>query len=218
MTTPGKPAGTYLAPGRKADKEGVEAGGGEAVHRIRITLTSLNVKNLEKVRLLAQITKTGGARGLGADSAVAGLSSQNLSCQRHHDWRTQVSADLVKGARDKQLFVKGPVRMPTKVLSHVTRRGPSGQGTNTWWVSLLLVIGGCERGIAAASSTVHGLLLEQPIWFACRPHHVRSCCPVYQYRICRPQRSMYRRTVKFPHFEQKKKLTTVLSLYVCTYH
>ena len=31
-----------------AGKEGVEAGEGPAVHRIRITLTSKNVKNLEK--------------------------------------------------------------------------------------------------------------------------------------------------------------------------
>ena len=61
------------------------------VHRIRITLTSRNVKNLEKV-----------------------------------------SADLVKGAKDKQLKVKGPVRLPTKVLRITTRKSPCGEGTNTW--------------------------------------------------------------------------------------
>merc|ERR1712054_269648 len=61
------------------------------VHRIRITLTSRNVKNLEKV-----------------------------------------CADLIKGAKDKRLKVKGPVRLPTKVLRITTRKSPCGEGTNTW--------------------------------------------------------------------------------------
>ncbi|PIA35753.1 hypothetical protein AQUCO_03500246v1 [Aquilegia coerulea] len=56
-------------------------------HRIRITLSSKNVKNLEKV-----------------------------------------CADLVRGAKDKQLRVKGPVRMPTKVLNITTRKSPCGEG------------------------------------------------------------------------------------------
>uniref|UniRef100_A0A8C0MH68 Small ribosomal subunit protein uS10 n=1 Tax=Canis lupus familiaris TaxID=9615 RepID=A0A8C0MH68_CANLF len=45
------------------------------IHRIRITLTSCNVKSLEKV-----------------------------------------CADLIRGAKEKNLKVKGPVRMPTKTL------------------------------------------------------------------------------------------------------
>ncbi|RRT39610.1 hypothetical protein B296_00034717 [Ensete ventricosum] len=53
----------------------------EQLHRIRITLSSKNVKNLEK-------------------------------------------------AKDKRLTVKGPVRMPTKVLNITTRKSPC--GTNTW--------------------------------------------------------------------------------------
>ena len=66
---------------------------GEAakVHRIRITLTSRNVKNLEKV-----------------------------------------CTDLIKGAKDKRLKVKGPVRMPTKVLRVTTHKSPCGEGTTTW--------------------------------------------------------------------------------------
>ncbi|XP_072956963.1 small ribosomal subunit protein uS10y-like [Typha angustifolia] len=63
----------------------------ERLNRIRITLSSKNVKNLEKV-----------------------------------------CTDLVKGAKDKQLKVKGPVRMPTKVLHITTRKSPCGEGTNTW--------------------------------------------------------------------------------------
>ncbi|KAK9266966.1 hypothetical protein L1049_017920 [Liquidambar formosana] len=60
-------------------------------HRIRINLSSKEVKNLEKV-----------------------------------------CADLIRGAKDKKLRVKGPVRMPTKVLHITTRKSPCGEGTNTW--------------------------------------------------------------------------------------
>ncbi|OXA64292.1 40S ribosomal protein S20 [Folsomia candida] len=61
------------------------------IHRIRITLTSRNVKSLEKV------------------------------CY-----------DLVKGAKEKTLKVKGPIRMPTKVLRITTRKTPCGEGSKTW--------------------------------------------------------------------------------------
>merc|ERR1712046_425029 len=61
------------------------------VHKIRIYLTSRNVKALEKV-----------------------------------------CTDLIKGAKDKHLLCKGPVRMPTKTLRLVTRKSPNGEGTNTW--------------------------------------------------------------------------------------
>ncbi|KAG8187347.1 hypothetical protein JTE90_011709 [Oedothorax gibbosus] len=72
-------------------KPGVEEGQNWANHRIRITLSSLNVKSLEKV------------------------------CQ-----------DLIKGAKDKELKVKGPVRMPTRILRITTRKTPCGEGTKTW--------------------------------------------------------------------------------------
>merc|ERR1712189_27734 len=61
------------------------------VHRIRITLTSRNVKSLEKV-----------------------------------------CGDLIKGAKEKTLKVKGPVRMPTKTLRITTRKTPCGEGSKTW--------------------------------------------------------------------------------------
>nr|ALR87695.1 ribosomal protein S20 [Cerebratulus lacteus] len=61
------------------------------IHRIRITLTSRNVKSLEKV-----------------------------------------CADLNRGAKEKHLKVKGPVRMPTKVLRITTRKTPCGEGSKTW--------------------------------------------------------------------------------------
>jgi len=72
-------------------KAGFEAEDASPVHRIRITLTSRNVRNLEKV-----------------------------------------CADLIRGAKDKKLKVKGPVRLPTKVLRITTRKTPCGEGSKTW--------------------------------------------------------------------------------------
>ncbi|ODM95693.1 40S ribosomal protein S20 [Orchesella cincta] len=63
----------------------------QTIHRIRNTLTSRNVKSLEKVCF-----------------------------------------DLVKGAKEKSLKVKGPVRMPTKTLRITTRKTPCGEGSKTW--------------------------------------------------------------------------------------
>ncbi|CAA6663395.1 unnamed protein product [Spirodela intermedia] len=93
----------------KPMKQGLEDQPQEQVHRIRITLSSKNVKNLEK-----------GSGRL--------LSPLRGSCE---------------GAKDKLLRVKGPVRMPTKVLHITTRKSPVGSighpsnhlyfsGTNTW--------------------------------------------------------------------------------------
>ncbi|XP_006846721.1 PREDICTED: 40S ribosomal protein S20-like [Chrysochloris asiatica] len=62
-----------------------------AIHRIRITLTSRNVKSLEKV-----------------------------------------CADLIRGAKDKNLKVMNPVWMPTKTLRITTRKIPCGEGSKTW--------------------------------------------------------------------------------------
>ncbi|KAI8031261.1 40S ribosomal protein S20-2 [Camellia lanceoleosa] len=87
----------------KLTKPGLEKSQ-EQIHKIRITLSSKNVKNLEKV-----------------------------------------CADLVRGAKDKRLRVKGLVKMPNKVLHITTRKSPCGEGkdsltsnifaltrTNTW--------------------------------------------------------------------------------------
>lgn len=43
-----------------------------------------------------------------------------------------VCTDLIKGAKEKNLKVKGPVRMPTKVLRITTRKTPCGEGSKTW--------------------------------------------------------------------------------------
>lgn len=62
-----------------------------SLNRIRITLTSRNVKNLETV-----------------------------------------CAELINGAKNQKLKVKGPVRIPTKILRITTRKSPCGEGTNSW--------------------------------------------------------------------------------------
>lgn len=46
--------------------------------------------------------------------------------------RGAVCGDLVNRAKDKQLRVKGPVRLPTKVLKITTRKTPCGEGSKTW--------------------------------------------------------------------------------------
>ena len=50
-----------------------------------------------------------------------------------------VCADLVRGAKDKTLRVKGPVRMPTKVLRITTRKAPCGEGINVLPSSVLKI-------------------------------------------------------------------------------
>merc|ERR1712023_198649 len=44
----------------------------------------------------------------------------------------RISNELIKAAKDKQLKVKGPVRMPTKTLRITTRKTPNGEGSKTW--------------------------------------------------------------------------------------
>jgi len=74
----------------KKQKPGVE--GDEANYmKIRITLTSCNMRNVEKV-----------------------------------------CAELIKGASNQGLKVRGPIRLPTKTLRITTRKSPCGEGTNTF--------------------------------------------------------------------------------------
>ncbi len=53
-----------------------------------------------------------------------------------------VCSELVGAAKDKNLRVKGPVRMPTKTLRITTRKTPCGEGSKTWdrFVSLIVVL------------------------------------------------------------------------------
>eukprot|EP00033_Pygsuia_biforma_P000056 GCRY01000072.1.p2 GENE.GCRY01000072.1~~GCRY01000072.1.p2 ORF type:complete len:137 (+),score=40.27 GCRY01000072.1:57-413(+) len=74
-----------------APKKGFEEGVETQLNRIRITLTSRNVKNVEKV------------------------------CR-----------DLMAAAKNHNIKVKGPVRLPTKTLRITTRKTPCGEGSKTW--------------------------------------------------------------------------------------
>jgi len=50
-----------------------------------------------------------------------------------------VCAYLVKGAKNKDLRVKGSVRIPTKVLCITTRKSPCGEGTAPLIVLIIVV-------------------------------------------------------------------------------
>ena len=58
--------------------------------------------------------------------------SEYFSFRRNVKSLEKVCADLIKGAKDKTLKVKGPVRMPTKTLRITTRKTPCGEGSKTW--------------------------------------------------------------------------------------
>merc|ERR1712080_661905 len=44
----------------------------------------------------------------------------------------KVCGNLIRGAKEKELKVKGPVRMPTRTLCITTRKTPCGEGSKTW--------------------------------------------------------------------------------------
>ncbi|XP_036611682.1 40S ribosomal protein S20-like [Trichosurus vulpecula] len=54
------------------------------------------------------------------------LTSRNVKSLK------KVCADLIRGAKEKNVKVKGPVRMPTKTLHITTRKTPCGEGSKTW--------------------------------------------------------------------------------------
>ncbi len=116
-----------------AGKPGLEEEGSQ-IHRIRITLTSRNVKNLEKGKpRWPQLFR----RFLCSHSAI-NFRARLSKFWFYYTWDVDtlfdhaVCADLISGAKDKHLKVKGPVRLPTKVLHITTRKSPAGEGTNTW--------------------------------------------------------------------------------------
>ena len=49
-----------------------------------------------------------------------------------HKCYVLVCSDLIRGAKDKMLRVKGPIRMPTKKLRITCRKTPCGEGSKTW--------------------------------------------------------------------------------------
>lgn len=43
-----------------------------------------------------------------------------------------VCSELIQRGKKQKLKVKGPVRMPTKILRITTRKTPCGEGSKTW--------------------------------------------------------------------------------------
>ena len=137
---------------KPVQKPGVEEAEAAPIHRIRITLTSKNVKSLEKggsgwvdglgglLPGLCVLTRkrmqpqeaccqSGGSGGrrpspcCRPNAAAAALTAAAAAAAA----AAAVCADLIRGAKDKQLKVKGPVRMPTRVLLITTRKSPCGE-------------------------------------------------------------------------------------------
>jgi small subunit ribosomal protein S20e len=98
----------------KPTKPGLEESQ-EQIHKIRITLSSKHVKNLEKGTFYRSLSLF-----------FVALNTMLMFC--FHLLLFLVCSDLVRGAKDKHLRVKGPVRMPTKVLHITTRKTPCGEG------------------------------------------------------------------------------------------
>ncbi len=106
-------------------------------HRIRITLTSRNVKNLEKGAQSVPCARSAASTAPRCSCVpVRCLSCSLLALAPHSSAAAlvllPVCNDLIKGAKDKRLKVKGPVRLPTKTLRITTRKSPCGEGTNSW--------------------------------------------------------------------------------------
>ncbi|VDO30508.1 unnamed protein product [Onchocerca flexuosa] len=60
------------------------------------------------------------------------LTSQNEGIFYIYSKNILVCEQLINGAKEKNLVVKGPIRMPTKILRITTRKTPCGEGSKTW--------------------------------------------------------------------------------------
>ncbi len=65
-------------------------------------------------------------------SRIDKVFAENVVCVSEDDVSSSVCRELIKGAKEKQLIVKGPVRMPTKYLRITCRKTPCGEGSKTW--------------------------------------------------------------------------------------
>ena len=53
-------------------------------------------------------------------------------CSRKLKSIERICQKIISDNNQKDLLLKGPVRMPTKILTITTRKSPCGEGTNTW--------------------------------------------------------------------------------------
>jgi len=126
----------------KAQKPGLEEAQ-EQIHKIRITLSSKNVKNLEKGLFL----KSYFTIWLLLMRPILFLLVVSFCSDFFLLVLLIVCTDLVRGAKDKRLRVKGPVRIPTKVLNITTRKSPCGEGIYLkllWLIMVWLICSVCH--------------------------------------------------------------------------
>ncbi|KAJ8681275.1 hypothetical protein QAD02_017062 [Eretmocerus hayati] len=80
--------------------------------------TLIESKQVKDVKILR-------VSGGGQHTIVLGLPSSPVN-------QMNVCAELVGSAKKQKLKVKGPVRIPTKILRITTRKTPCGEGSKTW--------------------------------------------------------------------------------------
>ena len=65
-------------------------------------------------------------------SVLTCIYSNNVLSSVSIFWHNLVCADLIRSAKEEHLRVKGPIRMPTKILKITMRKTPCGEGSKTW--------------------------------------------------------------------------------------
>ena len=53
-------------------------------------------------------------------------------CSRKIKSIERICKNIIVDNNEKNIFIKGPLRLPTKTLVVTTRKSPCGEGTNTW--------------------------------------------------------------------------------------
>uniref|UniRef100_A0A8C0TXQ6 Small ribosomal subunit protein uS10 n=1 Tax=Canis lupus familiaris TaxID=9615 RepID=A0A8C0TXQ6_CANLF len=88
----------------------------------------MNEQNSDNTEAKAGLKNPSTSRRLDGMTRLPGWRNKSVRKPR----RSHVCADLIRGAKEKNLKVKGPVRMPTKTLRITTRKTPCGEGSKTW--------------------------------------------------------------------------------------
>ena len=73
------------------------------------------------------------AKTLGSEGAAQETTTLTITLQGRNPQALEKTCTALKRlSKEKNVIMKGPVRMPTKVLRLTTRKSPCGEGTNTW--------------------------------------------------------------------------------------
>nr|CAD7259881.1 unnamed protein product [Timema shepardi] len=109
---------------KSARGDGCPLSDGLINHHLIYDVSSQEVKNIFDNKPESSIRS--GMTNQRPTSTVA-YHAPTLSCDL-----LPICADLINGAKKQNLRVKGPVRMPTKILRITTRKTPCGEGSKTW--------------------------------------------------------------------------------------